>query len=179
MSRLFGEIRQNGYVVRDLDAALAHWLEVMQVGPFFVLEHVQAQGFSYRGAPTPLEISFAFAHSGPLQIELIQQHGDTPSMYRDFLAAGHEGLQHLAYWTDAFDALVAKGQAAGLEIGQAGAFGENGRFVYFANEAHPGSVIEVSEVCPGSLKQRFFEAVRKASVDWEGHEPIRRITLPT
>jgi hypothetical protein len=178
MSRLFGEIRQNGYVVRDLGAALTHWIDVLQVGPFYVLEHVQAQGFHYRGEPGALEVSFAFAHSGPLQIELIQQHGDTPSMYRDFLAAGHEGLQHVAYWTDAFDALVAKAEAAGFEVGQGGAFGADGRFVYFANEAHPGSVVEVSEVCEGSLKQRFFEAVRNASVDWDGSESIRRISLP-
>ena len=92
MSRLFGEIRQNGYVVRDLEAAIAQWLEVPRVGPFFVLEHVKAEGFEYRGEPSPLEVSFAFANSGPLQIELIQQHGDAPSMYRDFLAAGREGL---------------------------------------------------------------------------------------
>jgi hypothetical protein len=50
--------------------------------------------------------------------------------------------------------------------------------VYFANEAHPGSVLEVFELRPGSLEQRFFGAVRNASVDWEGSEPIRRIPLP-
>jgi hypothetical protein len=50
--------------------------------------------------------------------------------------------------------------------------------VYFANEAHPGSVLEVSELRPGSLEQRFFGAVRNAAVDWDGSEPIRRLTLP-
>ncbi len=33
MSRLFGPIRQNGYVVRDIEAAMAHWIDVLQVGP--------------------------------------------------------------------------------------------------------------------------------------------------
>jgi hypothetical protein len=35
MSRVFGEIRQNGYVVRDLTAALHHWTTVLGVDPFF------------------------------------------------------------------------------------------------------------------------------------------------
>ncbi len=35
MSRLFGDVRQNGYVVRDLEAAMKHWTQVLGVGPFF------------------------------------------------------------------------------------------------------------------------------------------------
>lgn len=30
MSRIFGEIRQNGYVVRDTDSAMAHWTQVLE-----------------------------------------------------------------------------------------------------------------------------------------------------
>ncbi len=36
-------------------------------------------------------MSIALANSGPLQIELIEQRNDAPSMYRDFLAAGRVG----------------------------------------------------------------------------------------
>ncbi len=35
MNRGFGSVRQNGYVVRDIEAALKHWTEVLAVGPFF------------------------------------------------------------------------------------------------------------------------------------------------
>ena len=31
MSRLFGEIRQMGYVVRDIEDAMHHWIEVCGV----------------------------------------------------------------------------------------------------------------------------------------------------
>ena len=34
MSRLFGEFRQVGIVVRDIEAAMKHWTEVLGVGPF-------------------------------------------------------------------------------------------------------------------------------------------------
>ena len=95
MSRLFGEIRQNGYVVRDIESALRHWTETLGIGPFFYFERVPIDDFRYRGSPSPLEASIALANSGSLQIELIQQRNDAPSMYRDFLAAGQEGLQHI------------------------------------------------------------------------------------
>ncbi len=99
MSRLFGEIRQNGYVVRDIDSALKHWIEVLGVGPFFYLERAPIENFRYYGERSEMVASIALANSGPLQIELIQQRNDAPSMYRDFLAGGHEGLQHVEYWT--------------------------------------------------------------------------------
>ena len=92
MSRFFGEIRQNGYVVRDIDAALAHWTGTLGVGPFFYFERVPIADFRYRGEPSPVEVSIALANSGALQIELIQQRNDAPSMYRDFLRAGREEI---------------------------------------------------------------------------------------
>jgi hypothetical protein len=41
----FGPIRQNGYVVRDIDAALRHWTEVLGVGPFYYFERVPSEDF--------------------------------------------------------------------------------------------------------------------------------------
>jgi hypothetical protein len=32
MSRLFGSLRQMGYVVTDVDGAMKHWIEVCGVG---------------------------------------------------------------------------------------------------------------------------------------------------
>ena len=92
MSRLFGDIRQNGYVVRDIERAMRHWTETLGVGPFFYIEKVPVRNFRYRGAPSDLDMSVALANTGALQIELIQQRNDAPSMYRDFLARGPEGL---------------------------------------------------------------------------------------
>lgn len=177
MSRIFGDIRQNGYVVRDLEAALEHWIRVLDVGPFFVLEHVKLEDFTYRGEPSPVEISLAFSNSGPLQIELIEPHGDAPSMYRDFLGAGHEGLQHVAYWSAEYDRTLERALGAGFEIGQAGSFGPDGRFAYFANEGHPGTVIELSEVAPGGLKDRFFRSIARAAESWDGSDPVRRVAV--
>jgi len=176
MSRIFGEIRQNGYVVRDIESALRHWTGELGVGPFFYFERVPIQDFRYRGAPSPLEVSIALANSGPLQIELIQQRNDAPSMYRDFVAAGHEGLQHVACWTETFDAELERLEAAGHSVGQSGHIGEGGRFVYFETENHPGTVLELSEI--SGAKGRFFRHVEECALHWDGRDPIRVLESP-
>ncbi len=172
MSRIFGSVRQNGYVVRDIEAALKHWTEVLGVGPFFAFDRAPITDFRFRGEASPLEVSIALANSGPLQIELIQQRNDAPSMYREFLAAGREGLQHVATWSEHFDADLERCLAAGYEIGQSGAVGEGGRFVYFETEAHPGTVIELSEI--SGAKGRFFRHIEECAQGWDGSDPIRR-----
>ena len=174
MSRIFGEVRQNGYVVRDIETAMRHWTAVLGVGPFFYFERVPMQDFRYRGQPSALEVSIALANSGPLQIELIQQRNDAPSMYADFLRAGREGLQHVAYWTQGFDAEMARLTAAGFEVGQSGCVGgADGRFVYFLTEAHPGTVVELSEI--SGQKGQFFKLIAETAQGWDGAEPIRRM----
>ena len=70
-----------------------------------------------------MEMSIALANSGDLQIELIQQRNDAPSMYQDFLAAHGEGLQHMSYWSTDYQALYDRAIAAGFEVGHEGQIG--------------------------------------------------------
>ena len=174
MSRIFGAVRQNGYVVRDIHAAMDHWLEVIAVGPWFYIDRVETDYFRHRGLESEVEMSIALANSGELQIELIQQRNDAPSMYKEFLDAGREGLQHLAYWTTDYQTLYDRAGALGYRVGHEGRIGgEQGRFAYFDTEAHPGTVIEISDISGG--KGRFFEHIRKAAAGWDGSDPIRRV----
>lgn len=172
MSRLFGEVRQIGYVVTDIEAAMKHWSEVLGIGPWFYAEKIVDKGFYYKGEPSPIERSVALANSGFIQMELVQQRNDAPSMYLDFLRAGHVGVQHFAYWTTTFDAHMAAATAAGMTVGMGGQVGANGRYVYFeCDRGNPGTVIELSEV--NGPKGRLFEEIRRASIDWDGRDPIR------
>lgn len=175
MSRFFGPIRQNGYVVRDMEAALDHWTRVLGVGPFFYFERVPIERFRYRGEPSDLDVSIALGNWGALQIELICQRNDAPSMYRDFLAAGHEGLQHVAVWTEDLDVeldRIEKATGRRFDVGQSGEIGENGRFAYLDTEAHAGTIVEVSEV--SGAKGRLFEKIAEMAATWDGSEPVRR-----
>ena len=172
MSALFGKVCQNGYVVRDIEAALKFWTEVMHVGPFFYIPAVKADWFRYRGKDSAIEMSIALANSGDLQIELIQQRNDAPSMYLDFLKDSGEGLQHMSYWSTDYQALYDRALSAGFTVGHEGQIGgPKGRFAYFETSGHPGTIIEISDI--SGSKGRFFERVKAASVNWDGTDPVR------
>lgn len=171
MSRFLGAIRQLGYVVDDIEAAMAHWHQVMGVGPWFYNPKVPIEDYVYEGKSYEVHNSVALANSGPIQVELIQTRNDAPSMYRDFMQAGHRGLQHVAYWTQDYDADLSRLEAQGFRRKMGGKVGANGRFVYFDREAHPGTVIELSEVM--GPKGRMFDMIRAASQDWNGTDAVR------
>ena len=43
---------------------------------------------TYRGTASGVDMQVAVAQAGPVQIELIQQHCDRPSVYRDLVEHG-------------------------------------------------------------------------------------------
>ena len=121
MSRLFGDLRQVGIVVRDIEAAMRHWVEVCGVGPWFYTDRLAVTAFTYAGRRyDDIHVSIALANSGDVQLELIQQRSDHPSMYRDFLAAGHEGMQHWSSWPTDYEARYRRALASGYTVGQEG-----------------------------------------------------------
>jgi hypothetical protein len=175
MSRLFGQPAQLGYVVRDIEAAMAGWL-ALGVGPWFMVTTVETNWFRHRGEDSPLEMSVALANSGDLQLELIQQNNDAPSLYREFLESGREGFQHISYWSKDYQALYDEALAAGYVVGHEGCIGgEQGRFAYLesAGTAAAGTIIEISDV--SGPKGMFFDHIREVAADWDGSEPIRRL----
>ncbi|MDK3074445.1 VOC family protein [Sedimentitalea sp. JM2-8] len=171
MSNLLGPIRQLGIVVDDIEAGMKHWSEVMGVGPWFYNPQVPIVDYTYDGQSYEPHNSVALANSGEMQVELIQTRNDVPSMYRDFMLKGLRGLQHVAFWTTQFDDDLTMMEARGFTVKMSGTVGENGRFVYFAQEHHPGTCIELSEVM--GPKGRMFDMIRGAAVDWDGADPVR------
>lgn len=171
MSTHFGEIRQLGYVVNDIEKAMKHWSGTLGVGPWFYNPKVPIVDYQYAGNHYEPHNSVALANSGFVQVELIQIRNDVPSMYQDFMRAGNVGLQHVAYWTEHYDDDLARLVKQGFQPKMSGQVGERGRFVYFDTEYHPGTVIELSEVA--GPKGRLFDMIRQASQDWDGKNPVR------
>ncbi|MGW4774253.1 VOC family protein [Nocardia sp. NPDC004278] len=171
MSRIFGQIAQIGYVVRDIRAAMDHFIE-NGVGPWFYVHKVETDYFTYRGVDSPLEMSVALANSGDVQLELIQQRNDAPSLYRDFLDSGREGAQHIAYWTTDFQTLYDRALSLGYVVGQEGSIGgEQGRFAYLDTEHTQGTIIEISDI--SGPKGEVFKYIREVAATWDGTDPIR------
>ncbi|MCS3505115.1 VOC family protein [Achromobacter sp. JUb104] len=173
MSRIFGGVRQVGYVVRDIEKAMKHWSEVLGVGPWFYKEEVGTTEFRYRGQVSqPPRLSIALANSGDLQIELIQQRDDAPSLYLDSLRNSGECAQHVAFWTlDHFDEFCGRLLRNGYEEGHGGRMGLRGRFAYFVHPDLPSGMIEVSEMKGG--KGEYFDEITAACASWDGSAPIR------
>lgn len=178
MSRIIGPIRQVGHVVRDVEVAMRYWTEVLGVGPFYVLREIPMTDFIYRGRPSPAPVvTLAFAQSGDVQIELIQQHNDVPSAYREFLSAGREGVQHLSPWFDDSKRYDAARRAL-LDAGMAlvheslGAGGTVARFCYFETGRSDVPLMELSEALLPSARA-VPDIVAAASRDWDGRDPVR------
>jgi len=176
MSRIFGEVRQLGYVVEDIHEALVHWTRIMGVGPFYLLSDMEIRNFTYNDVSYPMRITGAVAFSGPLQIELIQQKNDSPSMFREFLeGGGGGGLHHLGFWSDDADASAQKAREMGYIVGQSGEVVEGERFYYLRTEFHPGTVVEISQT--GDLKRQFFSFLKDEAARWDGSDPIRTLSM--
>lgn len=177
MNSSFGTIRQLGFVVPDVHAAMRHWIEGPGAGPFYFIENAAVTDNTFRGRPSEgPQVSIGLGQHGPVQIELIQQHCQRPSAYRPFIEAVREGLHHVAYWTEHYDELLATALSRGyveIQAGRSGRGGPDDRFSYLESGAHHGSMIEVSEM--GTEKRALFDAIAHASVDWDGAQPVRDV----
>ena len=166
-----GVVRQVGYVVRDLDQTVAGWLK-RGVGPWFILRG-QPQSTLYRGRPCKVTLSMAFANSGELQIELIQQEDDTPSIFTEYLASGRVGVHQLTWWATDFDAALRSARDLGWPVvWSGGEQGKGARFAYVEPpSAEPAPIVELMEITPAT--EGLAKLVRDAADGWDGTAPIR------
>ena len=175
MSRLFGPIRQIGYVVPNLDEAIEHWVQHAGIGPFFRFDHMPVTSFRVRGRKMSLDLSVACANSGDVQIELIEQHNPEPSPYKDFLDRHGAGLQHFGVWSSDYDTDIARLLEQGHTIAFDGETGGATRFTYFDSPFSPGTYMEVADF--SGVLASICAQIRVAALDWDGGDPVRRLVL--
>lgn len=176
MSRLFGNTRQVAFVTKDLDAAINAMITNHRIGPFFVMHDIVPEDYRYYEEPAEApRLSLAFAFTGDLNIEIIQQHNDAPSAYRDYLAKMGDGVQHFSSWTGAkeeYDTALSDARAEGYVIAHEGRIGD-ARFAYVdTKDPVFGMCFEIAEGLSGDLKP-IVEGMMEAARDWDGSDPIR------
>lgn len=169
MTVLPGPVRQIGYVVTDLDHAMAGWVQ-LGVGPWFVMRALPMRAL-YRGEPCETSLSIAWSNSGELQIELIEQRDDTPSVFTEFLNARGAGLHQLAYWATDFGAAMRAVEEAGWPVVWSGGEEYGVRFAYVEPPNAPAAVIEISELTDATAANAIF--IHDAAAEWDGADPIR------
>ena len=175
MSKVFGEIRQLAFIVTDIDAAMRYWAGTLGVGPFFIKRRIAFSNFIYRGNPSPSpSVSIALANSGFIQIELIQQHDDAPSIYKDYLEFSEGGLQHVSSWVTTQELLTKKAElpGRGYSIIQECTIPSSGvQLVYFGTENPSANFIfEVADLMEPDQYSRVL-GIRSAHEQWNG-EPV-------
>jgi hypothetical protein len=125
----------------------------------------------YRGQPSQADVAIAMAFAGHVQIELIQPLDDAPSVYRETVEARGYGFHHVGLATDDVAAAVAGREAAGATVAFRAGVPTGGTVVYLdGGPALPGFV-ELIEGTAGM--DDMFTRYWRASVDWDGSDPVR------
>ena len=163
---------QLGFVVDDLLGTAARWAAVFGVGPFHVLPRREVP-CTYRGAPSALDVQVAVAQAGPVQIELIEQHGDHPSVYRDLVAGGRARFHQLCTITPDYERTRAHHLALGYELATEMEVGGQ-HIAYFDTFEEFGFYTEVVEHTPAFLAS--LEAIARTCATWDGADPVRLLT---
>ena len=163
-------VRQLAYVVRDMDATLKYWVDTLKVGPFFMFEHCPLENQKFFGEPANTDVSLALGNSGALQIEIIYQHDDGPSVYKEFLDAGRVGVHHFGMmpvdYAAACEQYKALGHQAAFECTVGGA-----PLTYFDTVQTVGHYIELWD--NSDVFKNLFQMIEDAAKDWDGTESVR------
>lgn len=167
-----GGISQVAYVVEDIQTSMKEFTARLGLGPWFLSgPFVPPEGF-YRGEPTDMKVSLALAFAGHVMIELIQQHDDKPSVYREMVETRGYGFHHWGICTDRFEETIAKYESDGYVIAFSDRSPRGVRIVYMdATRDLPG-MIEIIEW--GERLESIYMDYFAASQDWDGSDPIRR-----
>jgi len=169
-----GEYRmfQLGFVVDDLLEEAARWAQVYGVGPFHVLPRVETP-CTYHGNPSAVEVQIGVSQAGPVQIELIQQLCDRPSVYRDLVAKGESGFHQLCTVTADYAGKIVHYEQHGYElVTEMVVKGQH--LAYFDTVDDFGFYTEVVEETPGFLAS--LDTIAKTCADWDGRDPVRILT---
>jgi len=170
-----GEYRffQLGHVVEDIVSAATRWSSAFRIGPFHVLPVVDQQLTHADGEVRTVRVQVAVAQAGPVQIELIQQHCDTPSLYRDWSKGGTSAFHQVATVTSDYEGKKARFEALGYAVA-AESLGGSFRVAYVDTVAEFGFYTEVVEYAPRLLAQ--LQSISTTCATWDGSDPVRLLT---
>lgn len=166
-----GAFFQIGYVADDLGKAMDFWSSRVGVGPFYLMENIEFEAVRYRGKPSEIDISVAIAYWGDIQIELIHQNNDAPSIYKGW--NGQHGVHHMCLVVDDLKTTRDSFLHAGAEIVQEGRLSEEFQFLYADVGFGHGGLVEAITL-PAQYRDAF-ELMKSAARDWNGQHPVRTL----
>jgi len=178
-----GQIFQLGLIVPDADASIRFFAETLKIGPFTCRRGFKAPAGWYRGSTEMPELTIAHAFTGRLFIEVIQQHDDVPSVYKEFITKYGYGYHHYGiavapeeydetlerYYSSGFEDVFTDRLPSGTRIRYLGLKGEEA-MERMRNEAGV-CYFECVEVLES--EEKFFTSMYEASLNWDGKTLFR------
>ena len=179
-----GKIFQLGFLVKNVDEAMAFYVSTLNIGPFVCNRGFIAAEGCYRGSADSPTLTIAHAFSGSLFIELIEQHTDTPSVYTEFFDKHSYGLHHFgiaiapeiytetvdSFYQNGFEDVFTDRAPTGAQIHYIAPRGENAmekmRISLGAGYLECVEVLESTE--------EFFTDIKHAASEWDGKTIIRK-----
>jgi methylmalonyl-CoA/ethylmalonyl-CoA epimerase len=156
-----GQFFHVGYVVPNLDAALAHVNTKLGAPRFMVFREVIVENGWFRGSESPINHSMAFGYVGDVLFEFVE-HVSGKSTYSEFLDRVPDGgVHHLGYSVVDYEAATADLLERGYRPVQRGTFGDT-KFGYFETGDDPGTLTEIVYLDPNvrsmfaSIKAQTF-----------------------
>jgi hypothetical protein len=164
-------VMQLAYVVKDLRQAIREWIDKLNVGPWFFLEHFIGEHPVYRGKPSQADVAIAMSFAGHMNIELIQPNDTNPSVYKEVIDARGYGFHHWGVATPDIDAAIQRYEAMGMELAFRAGVPTGGDVAYMdSHGAMPGFVELIST---NELMERAFSRFYGATLAWDGSTPVR------
>ena len=126
-------IDQISYAVKDIDKTVDSWSRLYGIGPWTYRDNggVDAKG-------RPWKARLAFAHVGPVEMELVQCIEGRIFQSR-FLDTWGEGIHHIGFYVDNVDTEVKKLAAQGVKV----FLHDPGRFAYLDAGGVGGAIFEL------------------------------------
>lgn len=163
-------IVQMAYVVEDLDNSVAHWAR-LGAGPFYCTQVVVPDG-DYRGNRGPLDYDAAFGFLGGMNIELIAQQSQTPSVYRDVLDTRGPGFHHFMVQTANYAATLERYARGGMLAAYEAELPGSGPWAYVDARPQLGCFIEVYAMQDSVAE--MWSRMADAHLNWDRSTKPRR-----
>ena len=173
MEKFFGPMEQIGIVVDDFNDPINHWTKNLNVGPFIILEHLDLKDVYYKGNNANIDFSVALAYSGDIQIELIKQHCETPSIYNDYVKNKKNTVHHFCTFSKDIKNDIKFFEDSGYKNVQGGRTQDGGSFAYLDKENNFGAILEIAQLSEGGYA--MFDMIKNASKKWDGKNAIMDI----
>jgi hypothetical protein len=164
------KIIQNAYVVDNLQEAMERWTKLYGIGPWVILADVKGDNLTYRGEPSELVFSAAFVQTGEINIELIEQHTDGPSAFRDMFAPGEEGFHHVAIISEDYEGDKARFEAAGCPVATEFSSGPDSGIAFVDTREKLGHMVELYQNEAAIIG--LYSVIRQAAENWDGETLI-------